>query len=343
MSMISLYTEKLLKDGVDFDIVYMDKYGEKEDFPSKNIYAFTNVIDHNKPKWLKALQYMKFRKYAINIIEKNNYDFIIVWNDVAIFMFANYLAKKWKGRYCLNIRDYCRQDVIPFKWRFNRVIKNSAFATTSSLGYKVFLPEHHYIQVHSLNMPVLNTVTPRTGFRTEGEPIRIGFVGYVRFYDINKQLLLLFKNDHRFEMHFYGAHSEELRDFAQENKIDNAFFGGAFQVSETSKYLAKIDVINNLYGNNTPSLDYALSIKLYHGVWSRIPILVCPNTYMEDISSKYSIGFTMASYNESEKERFYKWYMDQNFEEFNKGCSTFITNVQKENQEFETAYNKYIL
>ena len=38
MSMISLYTEWLLRDNIDFDIIYMDKYGENEDFPAKKKY-----------------------------------------------------------------------------------------------------------------------------------------------------------------------------------------------------------------------------------------------------------------------------------------------------------------
>ena len=129
MALISLYTERLLRDGIDFDIVYMDKYGEDESFPAKNKYVFKNIIDHKKPKWLKALRYMRFRKFAVKVLEKNNYDFIIVWNDVAIIMFSDYLARRWKGKYALNIRDYCRQDRKPMSWLFKWVINNSAFNT----------------------------------------------------------------------------------------------------------------------------------------------------------------------------------------------------------------------
>ena len=135
------------------------------------------------------MRYMRFRKYAIRILEENKYDFIIVWNDVAIIMFADYLALKWKGRYCLNVRDYCHQKIKPVYWMFKWVISNAAFTTVSSLGYQVFLPKSNYIQVHSLNMPVLRKITPRTSFRSKEEPIRIGFVGYVRFYEINIKLL----------------------------------------------------------------------------------------------------------------------------------------------------------
>ena len=342
MAMISLYTERLLRDGIDFDIVYMDKYGEEEEFPAKNIYRYENIIDHNQPKWKKALRYMRFRKYAIEVLEKNKYDFIIVWNDVAIIMFADYLARKWKGKYCLNIRDYCRQDKKPLSWLFKWVIGNAAFSTTSSLGYKVFLPKSDYIQVHSLNMPVLRKLSPRAGFRNPDEPIRIGFVGYVRFFEINSKLLDIFKNDPRFELHYYGSHSEYLRDYAKQNGITNACFHGSFPVQETNLYLEKIDIVNNLYGNQTKSLDYALSIKLYNGVWCRLPILVCPGTYMEKITKEYGIGYTVKSYDDDMKDNIYEWYRGLDFKKFNEGCERFIETVENENTLFDKAYYKFI-
>ena len=342
MAMISLYTERLLRDDIDFDIVYMDKYGEDEEFPAKNKFVFKNIIDHNQPKWLKALKYMRFRKFAIRILEENKYDFIIVWNDVAIIMFSDYLARKWKGKYALNIRDYCRQDVKPMSWLFKWVINNAAFNTTSSLGYKAFLPDAEYIQVHSLNMPVLRKLTPRTGFREQGEPIRIGFVGYVRFFDINSKLLDIFKNDPRFELHYYGSHSEYLQEYARKKGITNARFHGSFSVQDTHLYMERIDIVNNLYGNHTKALDYALSIKLYNGVWCRLPILVCPGTYMEKISDDYGIGFTVHNYDDQLKEDVFSWYQGMNFQTFNNGCERFIETVKKENLQFDIAYKTYL-
>ena len=342
MAMISLYTERLLRDGIDFDIVYMDKYGEEEDFPATNKYVFKNIIDHEQPRWKKAIRYMRFRSYAINVLNKNQYDFIIVWNDVAIIMFADYLARKWRGKYALNIRDYCHQRFRPIYWMFSWVIRNSSFTTVSSLGFCEFLPPSDYIQVHSLNMPVLRKLSPRDSFRAVDQPIRIGFVGYVRFIEINSRLLDIFKNDPRFELHYYGAHSEYLQEYAIDNGIHNACFHGAFPVQDTNVYMDKIDVVNNLYGNQSLALDYALSIKLYNGVWCRLPILVCPGTYMEKIADEYKIGYTVHSYDDDLKDRVYEWYRNLDFDIFNDNCERFIATVEKENQAFENAYQHHI-
>lgn len=335
MSLISLYTEILQKNGVEFDIIYMDKYGEDEEFPAKRKYVYKNIVSQRSPKWYKILKYFKFRLYATRILNKNNYDFIIVWNDVTIFMFADYLVRKYKNKYCLNIRDYCHQRV---KWiyrRFEKVIKSSLFTTISSEGYKNFLPPYNYCTIHSLNPDLFDSVKRKEALRKDGEPIKIGFVGYVRFFETNKALLRLFQNDTRFELHYYGTKANILKEYAETNHINNAVFHDTFPVKDTSKYLNKIDVINNLYGNESISLTTALSIKLYHGIYTRIPILVCPNTYMENVVKKYNVGFVFSEISDEYKEKFYDWYRHLDFENFKINCMKFIDVVQDQNKVFE--------
>ncbi|NLP47439.1 MAG: glycosyltransferase family 4 protein [Clostridiales bacterium] len=342
MSLISLYTQRLIRDGIDFDIIYMDKYGEDEDFPAKRKYAFTNKVKHELPRFVKVFQYFKFRKFAIPIIKKNDYDFIIVWNDVAIFMFADYLARCWKNKYCLNIRDYSSQNKKLLRRRYERVIKNSAFTTISSDAFEKFLPPHDYVHVHSLNMDVLSTIEPRKSFRKAGEPIRITFIGNVRFFEPNKKLLDVFKNDDRFELGYYGTNANVLRDYANENGIKNAVFHDAFPLAQTADFIRKTDVINNLYGSRVASLDNALSIKLYYGVYGRMPVLVNKGTHSDSLTSQYGIGFGVEEISKNFKEEFFEWYTSLNFEAFNKGCQTLLDKIEAENQSFESCYTKFL-
>ena len=97
MALISLYTEQLQKMDIDFDIIYMDKYGEEEEFECKNKYVYHNIINRKLPKLVRGIYYFKFVSFAKRILKSKNYDFIIVWNDVAIFLFGLFLAKKYKN------------------------------------------------------------------------------------------------------------------------------------------------------------------------------------------------------------------------------------------------------
>lgn len=343
MSLISIYVDRMKELGIDFDIIYMDKYGEDEYFPAKHKYVFKNVINPNLPKTIRGLQYFKFIGYAKRILEKNKYDFIIVWNDVAIFLFAGYLSKRWHGKYCLNIRDYCHQKNKLIYRMFEKVIDGSAFTTLSSPGFKHFLPKHDYIQINSLNMAVLNKCEPRTRLRNENEKIRITFVGYVRFYDINQRLMDIFKNDPRFELHYYGAHSEVLERYAKDNGIENAVFGGSFPVEDTYKYIDKIDIINNLYGSGNMSVDYALSIKLYYGIYGRMPILVEPNTYMEEVTEALEIGYVVRGLTDDLNDKIYEWYRSLDYEKLNKACDDAFHRILNENNEFENMIESFLL
>lgn len=79
----------------------------------------------------------------------------------------------------MNIRDNMKYDIKIFQRRYEKCFLDSAFNTVSSKGYFDFLPKTpEYLQIHSLNLDVLTGMTVHDRMRSEGEPIRIGFVGY---------------------------------------------------------------------------------------------------------------------------------------------------------------------
>ena len=96
MSLISLYTDILKKNEVQVDLIYMDKYGEEEEFACYKKYRYVKVIDRNWNPFKKAFCYLSFVPFAKKILNRNKYDFVIVWNDDAIFLFAGYLSKYYK-------------------------------------------------------------------------------------------------------------------------------------------------------------------------------------------------------------------------------------------------------
>jgi hypothetical protein len=343
MSMISIYTEQLKTAGVDFDIIYMDKYGEVENFPSNRKYVYTNIINRKLLKPFRGLKYFKFISYAKKILKENKYDFIVIWNDVAILLFSKYLASHWRGKYCLNIRDYFHERNPLIYHMFKKAIRNSAFTTLSSPGYQIFLPKHKYIYINSLNTEILSKCIPRTALRGVDDRIRITFVGYVRFYDINKRLLNIFKNDNRFELHFYGAHSDILEEYSTQEGINNAFFGGAFPVEDTYKYIDKIDIINNLYSSGNISVDYALSIKLFYGLYMKTPILVEPKTYMEQFTNQYGIGYAVEELTDDLNDKIYDWYTNIDFQSMSRFCDSAMEKIKRENREFNKVIREYLI
>ncbi len=345
MTLISLYTDLLKRHGIEYDIIYMDKYGEDEPFDCAHKYRYTCIVKQDMPKPVKELKYMSFLPYAKRKLLEGKYDFVIVWNDVAIFQFGPFLARHFKGRYCLNVRDNMRYDDPLFAWRYRRCFANAAFNTTSSRGYLAFLPQNaEFLPIHSLNLAVLEGMRVHTSLRREGEPIRIGFVGYVRFYERNRKLLDAFANDPRFELHYYGKNASVLQAYAEEKGIENTCFHDSFPVEDTAKYLEKIDVMNNLYGNDTANVRLAISIKTYHALYARIPILVCPDTYNAEYAEEAGVGFEIADeqIDQSLPDRFYRWYRGMSFERMDAACRLFLQRAQEDNQKFVQIAEKHL-
>lgn len=345
MSLITLYTDLLKSKGIEYDIIYMDKYGEEEEFDCRKKYRYVNIVKQKWPRPLKKLKYMTFLPWATRILNKNKYDFVIVWNDVAIFMFAKYLSRKYKGKYCLNVRDDMGYSKPSRKKRYKVVFRNAAFSTISSKGYLDFLPDGiDYIPIHSLNLSVLSGMKRRNEMRTTGEPIRIGFIGYVRFFERNQKIMDVFANDPRFELHYYGTKANVMKEYAEVHNIKNTVFHDTFPVADTAKYLEKIDIINNLYGNDTANLRKAMSIKFYHALYARIPILVSPDTFVGECAKKMGIGFEISDdlINEEMKKRLYQWYRGLRFDEIEQNCEQYLENTNTENAKFKKIALKYM-
>lgn len=344
MSLITLYTEVMKKQGIEYDIIYMDKYDEDEYFECAHKYRYVNVVKQGWPKIIKEFKYMTFLLYAAKILNREKYDFVIVWNDVANFIFAEYLPLKYKGKYCLNVRDNMRYDQKIWQKRYQKLFENAAFCTTSSVGYLEFLPKGiDYVPIHSFNLAVLKGMRVHDRIRAEGEPIRIGFIGYVRFFERNKKLLQVFANDPRFELHYYGTKANVLKEFAEVEGIKNTAFHDTFPVEQTKEFMEKVDVINNLYGNDTLNLRTAISIKFFHALYARLPILVCDNTYQGQVAQEVGIGFEVKEINEEMKENFYNWYRGLDFTTLDQNCQAHLDKAAEENEKFEKLLLSYLI
>jgi hypothetical protein len=336
MSLISRYVDFLQEKSIDFDLIYMDKYGIKEELAAKRIYKYENTINSKLPRTLKVFKYLSFRRFAIPILKRNNYDYIIVWNDVAIYTFGLYLARHYKNRYCLNIRDYMKQDIFPFKYIYKRAVRNAHFSTISSKGFVKYLPIGKYVLMHSMNNSILSKIQPRSVHNQKlSLPIRISFVGNVRYYSINEKIMSIFKNDYRFELHYHGSNSGPLKEYSKSNNINNTIISGTFKLNDSYKYISQSDIINNLYGTSSNNLKSAISIKFYHAVYLNIPILVFDGTYLSELVKKYKLGYIVNNLEPDLPKKIYDWYCSLDQKKFIDNCNIFKRVIYNEEKEFK--------
>lgn len=345
MSLISIYTNFFRKYGIQYDIVYLDKYNQPEDIGAENIFRYSTEIKKEWSPFKKILRYIKFRNYAKKIIKKNEYDFVIVWRTETALLLIDFLLLRFKGKYCLNIRDYFFEENKILFLMHKLLIKNSKFSTISSEGFKVFLPKHNYFMVHSFNKSLVRENLNIYDSNLDSvEPFKICFIGSVRFLKTNKKFIKALGNDERFLLQYFGQGSEYLKKFADDRNIHNVEFVGSFEPAQTFNLLNGADVINNMFDQDLTAVKTLTSIRFYYALFLGLPILVNKGTYMERISKKVGNGFVIDYDNMDELgNQLYNWLKNLNRVELKKNSNEYLAEIEKNNEDFEKKLYDYFV
>lgn len=330
ITMIKLYTEYFEKNDISYDIICLNRYAENEvKYANQNVKVFsykgTNVGDS---KIKKAFNYIKYRNYAINIINNNHYDYIIVWGERTAPVFSDYL-KKHKP-YCVNIRDIGFPNVPLFYRRLKDAIDNSDFTTWCAPRGLEELPKHNYVLVYNLNKNIVKGATVAKSLISHGERIHLGTIGYIRHQDAARQIMKAFCNDERFIIQFYGTGAEKLLPYAEEINMKNIDIIGTFKPEETPQLLDRIDIINSYCGDGSQDKTIAIGTPIRYGYSTMLykPALVSPNTYISEKTNELGIAFT-ANNLDSLPDQLYSWYYSLDFDSFVKGCKQFNDEVYR--------------
>lgn len=338
------YINKYLENmDCDFDIIYWNRDGIDENIKARNVYSFDYKLELEDGKWRKIKGYWHFMKCAGKVLGKNRYDGVILLQTIAGILLRRVLKKHYLGKFILDIRDYTLEKNCLFFLLEKDVINASTITVISSEGYRKFLPPfERYVVVHNnrtINDSVVVNIRNR---QKERSKLIIAFIGRILYQEQSKKLMNLFKNDTRFELWFIGADAEKLTSFCERNNISNVKISGRFLPENIMEYYKDVDIINNLYGNNDPRLDFALSNKLYFAAQLCMPILVCKGTYMEEISVGYGFGYTFDIDDEKACDKLWEYYHNIDWDNFREKCDTFLKKVEKDNHIFNMNLKKFI-
>lgn len=334
MSMISLYTELFEKAGIQYDIICTDRYMDKEQQQS-GVYAMAWGLKEDASKFRKILPFIAFASHAKKIIAERKYDFLVIWNENTAILLWDLLTGPYKGRYCVNIRDIGIDNQAVLRFLKGAVIRRSSFSTICSPPMTRFLPAFDYTLIMSQNQRILHMCTRREAFRERGLPIRITYIGKVRFLQEDRRIIEAFGNDDRFLVQYFGIGAERLHDFVVEKGYTNVKLLGLFPLEMTGSLLEQTDIINAYYGVSTFDLRVSTSIKLNYAPYLRVPALVTPGTYSEELANGFGFGYSVRNF-DSLAEDLYNWYHSLDFGRFQAGCDEFCSYVESVNQKFES-------
>lgn len=342
------YLDSITQNGSECTLLFWDRdgvHGDNDDYPNCKKLVYSKKIAADASRLTKIFCYRQAIGFIRKALRTQSFDGAIFLQTHAAVVCQDILRKEYFKRYIIDIRDYTCENIGVYRGLEEKAIKAAYQTVISSPAYAEFLPKQNYVVAHNYSefpSELVHAVRERPVKKAD-EPINITFIGTVRFFDINREVLNLFANDNRFQINYYGTGSEVLRGYCEENRITNVDFCGSFQPNQTTELYEKTDLINNLYGNHRNTLDYALSNKLYHSAQFCIPILVCPETYMERVSSQYNMGFVFDVNDNSSPDRLIKWYKEFDRSLMRKGCDEFIDVVKKENVAFYEMIQQFAL
>ena len=334
MSMISLYTELLEKNGVEYDVICSDRYGKIPEYIKGRIYAIP-LYTNNLSRIKKVIPFLRFKRLANNIIKTKDYSFIVVWGENAAVLFSDILNQ---FKYCINIRDIDFPNRI-YRSILHKIALKADFCTIPIDHEISVLKGTNWIPVISINDKIIQKCEIRDGFRKRDQIIRISFIGKVRFLDTAEEIIQAFGNDQRYQLQFFGVGADGLEEIIRNNNVRNVVLSGEFSPEDTYEYLNRSDIIDACYGDGAINdiFKYALPIKFGYAPSLKIPVLVSPNTYMENIVKKYGFGFTFV-FHDHIADELYDWYCKQDFESFNRSCDRYISNCKAYNKKFEELF-----
>lgn len=332
---LSSYTKHI---NGNYAVIYWDREGKNEAEGDNKYYRFYKKLSP-KDRIRKITGFIQYKKFVKGILLKKKFDLVIFLQTWSALLMADVVEKHYSGRYIVDVRDYTYEKNALIYHREKKLMEKAAMCVISSAGYKEFLPPHEYYIFHNVRELPAEKVTLLRERNKERKTLNISFVGYVNYQEQHKKLLLSLKNDYRFHMSFIGTRALELKDFCKENSINNVTLIDTFDPAETIDYYSDTDFVNNLYGNHTPTLDYALSNKLYFAAELHIPILTCADTYMSKVAGEHGFGLDVDVSDLSLGDKLWKYYTSIDWSQLSMGCKNFMETVRAEQKD---SYEKLV-
>lgn len=337
------YENLILESCSKFDLILWNRANIIEETKA-NVIPFNAKDKVNNRNITKVFNFVRFANFVKRKLKQKRYDKVIILGSYAGIMaqLSSFLEKYYKNKYWLDIRDFTYENIPLYYRAMGKAIRNSYSTAISSPGYKKFLPQYNYVIAHNLDkINIKKSLEVRRNY-VSSFPIRISFIGLIRYLDENKKLLNILGNDKRFILQYYGMNVELIQNYCIENNIVNVDFHGRFDPSDTALFYKKTDIINNLYGNNKLAVTTALSNKLYFSSGLQIPILVCPNTYMESVTVNGGFGFSFDYTDPKIGDKLFEWYTNLQKNDNNASYNEFFEEVLKEDNDFEIKFIEFI-
>ena len=320
------YEALLRENGIQFDIILWNRSEKRGADGFSGDKAFVFNWRTKQSKFSKLLPFYLWRKSVIKILHENCYDFLIICTTMPGVLIVDILTKLYNGKYLIDIRDYTYEFFWPYRDAVKKTILSSGITLISSRGFLEWLPcggiERYVITNNITNTdPAASCKIAR-----DKSPLVIGFVGGIRYYDVNKKIVDAFANNALFSLLYVGKKHPgcDLAEYCERHGISNVSFLPPYNNEDKRRIYESVDIINCIYGDDNLEVRTSVSNKLYDCALYKTPILVSKNTYISKIVEEYNLGLSV-DIKEDNVSALLVDYLDCfNKNAFLEGCARFL-------------------
>jgi len=260
-----------------------------------------NPLLHIYPKlsslgspWAKARDLWGYRNFACSIIKKVNPDIVIASHWDTLILVPRLDRKRQK-------LIYENLDIPTGRFRhFIRLLEKLALKRTDLIIHASRFFKNLYPQ--SIPQIVLENKPSFPIERTNDnsvihQPLRIVYIGSIRYKEILFNLIDAIKNDERFllTLHGRGPELEDVRAYSL--GIKNVNMTGNFDYKDLASKYTDADVVWAVYPNKDFNVKYAISNKFHESIYLRIPCIFAQNTMLGQYVQQNNIGMVVNPYN----------------------------------------------
>lgn len=322
---LKYYIDACEEKKVDYDLFLWNRNQTGGLTKNGNIYTMNSICPFGGSKLKKIIPMLRYRNALMKVMKRNQYTHLVLINTLAPVMISNYVLKHYNQKYILDIRDYTYERIKKYKDIETKLIEHSYFTTISSRGFLHFItPSNKIIVNHNISNldKIEDTVT-----LNKNEKITIGFVGSVRYPEVNKALIKAVKDNSQYVLEYVGPEVDgcNLDEFCRKNNVKNVVFKGKFLNDQKPEIYKNIDMINSLYGDFSLEVTTAIPNRYYDALIFKKPIITSKKTYLGELVERKFVGISI----DIEKEDF-----SSSLNDFLKkfDADTFIINCNRELQ-----------
>lgn len=167
-------------------------------------------------------------------------------------------------------------------------------------------------------------------------PLRISFIGSLRYPEIFYNLIDAVKDDNRVLLFLHGAgsHFELIAQYAKD--ISNVILTGRYSYVDIKKLYDDSDLIWAVYPSKDYNVKYAISNKFHESMILRRPCIFCAGTKLGNFVTENGLGFVVNPYDVNEIKELINNLLENNslLQNVERNISQFIINERTWEEDF---------